>query len=334
MINRKLRFFNLFNLAALLVLWPIQNFAPERFWPVMFLVIAPPIIFLISVLLLFAISWKRRFRSVIITQIAAGIFWFAAFSGFCFPLHLKTQPEYSAPQKIKAMTYNIRSGSLGINEVVATIAAQNPDILILQEAWAHDARRDPVPIIQARLKNYQQARHQQLVIFSKFPIEEKHYHALPDHQVGILEAELNVNGAPLTVFCAHFAIPLNGAPLDWPREIPKMARIRQAQWELLNRVANQSGASVIIAGDFNTPPRGVLYRGLASQFSDAFKNSGRGFGQTFPAGFPLQRIDYLWTSRDVKATRVEVLPSRASDHRALVGEFSIAQNSPAKPREN
>ena len=334
MINRKLSFLSVFNLAALLVLWPIQNFAPERFWPVMFLVIAPPIIFLIPALLLFAIGWKRRFRSVIITQIAAGIFWFAAFSGFCFLNYFATRAEYSAAPTIKAMTYNIRSGSLGMDEVIATIVAQTPDILILQEAWPHDARRDPVPIIQARLKNYQFARHQQLAFFSKLPIQEKHYHALPSHQVGILEAELNVNGAPLSVFCAHFAIPLNGAPVDWPREIPKLARIRQAQWELLNRVANQSGVPVIIAGDFNTPPRGVLYRGLASQFSDAFKNAGHGFGKTFPAGFPLQRIDYFWTSRDVKATRVEVLPSRASEHRAFVGEFSIAQNSPAKPREN
>ena len=334
MINRKLSFLSVFNLAALLVLWPIQNFAPERFWPVMFLVIAPPIIFLIPALLLFAIGWKRRFQSVIITQIAAGIFWFAAFSGFCFPLHLKTQPEYSTPQKIKAMTYNIRSGSLGLNAVLATIAAQSPDVVFLQEAWPHDARVDPVPIIQARLKNYQMARYQQLVIFSRFPIIEKQYHAVPGRQAGILEAKLDVNGQPLSLFCVHFSIPVNGAPLDWPREIPKMANFRKEQRELLIRLANQLGAPVIIAGDFNTPPRGVLYRGLARQFSDAFKSAGRGFGKTFPAGFPLQRIDYFWTSRDVKATRVEVLPSRASDHRAFVGEFSIAQNSPAKPREN
>lgn len=171
----KLRLLCIINLAILLVLWPIQNFASERFWPVMFLVIAPPLFFLIPALLLFGIGWKRNFRSAIITQIAAGIFWFAAFSGFCFPNYFAGRAEYFASPTIKAMTYNIRSGSLGMDAVLATIATQNPDVLILQEAWAHDSRVDPVPIIQARFQNYQLARHQQLVIFSKFPIQEKHY---------------------------------------------------------------------------------------------------------------------------------------------------------------
>jgi len=332
--QRRLRIFSLLNLAALLVLWPIQNLAPERFWPVMFLVIAPPLVFLIPTLLLFATGWKRKLRPGIAFLSAAFVFWFAAFSGFCFPIFKSPGAEYSAPQTIKAMTYNIRSGSLGIDAVIATIASQNPDVLFLQEAWPHDARLDPVPLILARLKNYKLARHQQLVILSKFPIQEKHYYPLTEHQAGVLEAELNVNGQSLSVFCVHFSIPLNGAPADWPREIPKMARIRKAQSELLNRLASQSAAPVIIAGDFNTPPRGVLYRGLAAQFSDAFKSSGRGFGKTFPAGFPLERIDYFWTSRDVKSARAEVLPSRASDRRAMVGEFSIGQNSSANSREN
>ena len=113
-----------------------------------------------------------------------------------------------------------------------------------------------------------------------------------------------------------------------------MARIRQAQSDLLSRVASQINTPIIIAGDFNMPPRGGLYRGLKAHFSDAFKNAGCGLGKTFPAGFPLERIDYFWTSRNVKAMRLEVLPSQASDHRALVGEFSITQNSPANSRKS
>jgi vancomycin resistance protein VanJ len=320
--RRSLLVWSALNLLGLLLLWLIQTFAPERWWPVMLLVIAPPLVFLLPALWMGVLALRRRQPKITVLQIPVLVFWFAAFSGFCFPPAFAPRAS-SSSQTISTMTYNIRSGSLGIQKVVAILAAQNADVIFLQEAAAHGEYSDPVPILQAALKNYHVARHHQLTIFSKFPILEKSYRELPKHQVGILEARLDVHGKPLTALCAHFSNPLNGGPKNWLAEIPLMVAMRNAQADLLIHVASRASTPILVGGDFNTPPRGQLYRRLSSQFSDAFNTGGFGFGETFPAGFPIERIDYLWTKNGARASSCRVLDAGASDHRALWAQVEI-----------
>jgi vancomycin resistance protein VanJ len=143
--------------------------------------------------------------------------------------------------------------------------------------------------------------------------------------VGILEAQLQLKGKILTVFCAHFMNPLDEKIWAWPRQITTRAAIREAQWQLLQSVAQNVSTPVLIAGDFNTPPRGALYRQIAARFEDGFAASSRGFGCSFPAFVPLERLDYFWTPRGKSArmAKCRVLRSRASDHRALAGELEF-----------
>ena len=101
------------------------------------------------------------------------------------------------------------------------------------------------------------------------------------------------------------------------------ARTRASQWPVLEEVVASVSGPFIVAGDFNNPPRGLLYGRLAEQWTDAFAQAGWGSGFTFPAHFPLMRIDYLWLSPSLRAVDCYTLGTRASDHLPVVADILL-----------
>lgn len=126
----------------------------------------------------------------------------------------------------------------------------------------------------------------------------------------------------MTVFCAHFSNPIDNKILAWPHEIGTRAPIREAQFRLLETATGRTSTPYFTAGDFNTPPRGSLYRKLSNRFEDGFATSSFGLGNSFPAFFPVARLDYFWTKEPTRVVACRVLTPRASDHRALVAEIT------------
>jgi len=81
--------------------------------------------------------------------------------------------------------------------------------------------------------------------------------------------------------------------------------------------------TVILCGDFNDTPDGLVHSRLKELFDDAWERAGTGSGFTFSADKPRKRIDYIWTSKNASIIplRLWVPVSDASDHLPLVGEF-------------
>ena len=98
----------------------------------------------------------------------------------------------------------------------------------------------------------------------------------------------------------------------------QVAPTRDRRAEQLHRLLQQTGGleRVLVAGDFNTPPRGEVYRTLTRNFTDAWDAAGQGWGYTFPAGRSILRIDHV-LARGLRPVSAEVLPAGGSDHRAL-----------------
>src|SRR5207248_530754 len=107
----------------------------------------------------------------------------------------------------------------------------------------------------------------------------------------ILETVLAVNGKRLTVLNVHLSTAATGATLT-RRSMPLPAYLRHTaavRWEQVTTLLRVAGdrSPLLIAGDFNNPPRGRLYGRLTGRFQDAFSAAGWGLGDTFPSGFPL-----------------------------------------------
>ncbi len=93
-----------------------------------------------------------------------------------------------------------------------------------------------------------------------------------------------------------------------------------------------SSGPVVAVGDFNTNDRQPNYWRLRRLLRDAYRDAGRGFGLTFPnTGWwgkplpvpPFLRLDYIFHSPDLVATRAWTASSPSSDHRAVVADLVI-----------
>lgn len=174
--RRRIVFWSALNFFLLLVLWALENFAPEKFWPVSILVFLPQHLLALPALALGVLAWRSRQSRLIGLQIPAALFFLFGFLGFNIPL--RTAPPRG--KTLRAMTFNIRSGSLGIGKIAALVAAENPEILCVQEGAARFGFPDPLPVLKKSLPQYHVARFSELAIFSKFPITKIVRHALPE----------------------------------------------------------------------------------------------------------------------------------------------------------
>jgi hypothetical protein len=73
---------------------------------------------------------------------------------------------------------------------------------------------------------------------------------------------------------------------------------------------------LILGGDFNCPPRDAVLKLLEPRLTDAFPVAGRGWGATIIeiCGWPLIRIDQIWTSPQLHATNAFARRAQDSDH--------------------
>jgi vancomycin resistance protein VanJ len=92
--------------------------------------------------------------------------------------------------------------------------------------------------------------------------------------------------------------------------------------ELGQAIAAEKLPRVVVLGDFN----GTAYdRGLAPLtygLDSAQAAGGFGFGFTWPAAFPMARIDHILV-RGVHVADARVLPRTGSDHRPISADLEL-----------
>ena len=103
-----------------------------------------------------------------------------------------------------------------------------------------------------------------------------------------------------------------------PSAQARMAQI--APLRIAMRAQDNVRTPLLVAGDLNSPPRGLFFGAISRGLDDAWQCGGRGIGSTFPAQFPLLPIDHV-LARNLTIARAFVPDVRASDHRPLVVDF-------------
>lgn len=158
---------------------------------------------------------------------------------------------------------------------------------------------------------------------SRFPLmEQKQYAAPPPSGRFILDTTFQIGSQKLRVLNTHWTTsPLPSEKKSLPGGSPQM---RSLQAKQLFQLTKNSSVPFVIAGDFNNPPRGKIYAWMAQRWQDAFAVRGLGFGGTYPARFPLLRIDYIWASHNIRVLNCHTTKTLLSDHRALVCEFDVS----------
>ncbi|MDF1826472.1 MAG: hypothetical protein P1U68_17640 [Verrucomicrobiales bacterium] len=82
----------------------------------------------------------------------------------------------------------------------------------------------------------------------------------------------------------------------------------------------------IVSGGFNTPAGDDVFRPLESNgLSDAFKSSGTGWGNTYPANCAALRFDQIWASQNLEPYQTFTRLNSVSKHRIVVSDFILPE---------
>ncbi len=77
----------------------------------------------------------------------------------------------------------------------------------------------------------------------------------------------------------------------------------------------------MLLGDLNGTTDDRVLHGLTSRLTSAQQTAGNGFGLTWPAAFPIARIDQILV-RGVRPRSAWVLPETGSDHLPVAARVS------------
>ncbi|MFE9308970.1 endonuclease/exonuclease/phosphatase family protein [Streptomyces sp. NPDC006706] len=131
-----------------------------------------------------------------------------------------------------------------------------------------------------------------------------------------LRTTVATDRGPLTVYVAHLGsvrlMPRNGY---WT-----VSRDRGAQ-ALGEAIAADPSKRVVLLGDLNGTMDDRAFAGITSQMHSAQDAAGNGFGFTWPARFPVVRIDQILV-RGVEPESSWVLPATGGDHLPVAAGIS------------
>ena len=241
------------------------------------------------------------------------------------------------------MTWNIAAGAGGLAAIADGIRLAAPDVVALQEVDVHWSERSRFedqaaglarllgmavafgPIYQLPGEQTAPVREFGVAILSRLVPSVFRNHAIPRLSTqsadptprllpGFLEAVFELSGTRIRVFNTH---------LDYRADPAVRAQQVAAMLEILNR----GEGPAVLMGDLNAPPTAAELRPLLQPLMDAWPDPDGGL--TYPAGTPVRRIDYILTSRDLRASNVRVLPVRISDHRPVLADVErVRQHTP------
>ncbi len=225
-------------------------------------------------------------------------------------------------QPVRVMAYNIHQGfgtdgSFTLEEIARVIESESADIVAVQEVsrgWLVNGSVDTLVWLSQRLEmDYAWGPAADSVwgnaILSSYPITHMENHEMPNNDEfpldrAFLWVEIDVGDqAPLRVISTHF----HHVRDEGERRVTQSKAVLE-RWDGATRT--------VLLGDLNGRPGDeeitmLEEAGLLDSFVDA---GATGDGYTSPSDSPGQRIDYVWTSSDLKSSVYSSLDSQASDH--------------------
>ncbi len=270
-----------------------------------------------------AFAWAARSRALSAVLSASAAIVVAAEA----PLFRSHGASFAPSAPFRVMSFNTWSENADDRGIARVVAAQRPDVLLLQEI-PPDVFGRVVERLQGGREGgaLQWAYAPDLMqgVISRFPVESR---ASLEDEGQTQEVVLRTPAGRVTVFNVH---PLRTG--GWRHRYREIAAL------LEDHVLRERGP-VILAGDLNAPDASDLYALVARHLRNAHREAGAGFGFTYPspsvrwAGFlplpPLVRIDHVFFGDGLVAVRAGTIEdSGGSDHRPVFADLALRPDPP------
>jgi endonuclease/exonuclease/phosphatase family metal-dependent hydrolase len=241
--------------------------------------------------------------------------------------------------RLRVMTYNIHhgrgtDGKYDLDRIASVIAAEQPDIVALQEIERHRRRTDgqnqPEVLAEKLGMNHcfakvvagcHVSRHEHAgygnAILTRFPVQaHEHFNISYNSALceprGCLHATVNVEGAPLHVFCVHLGLRYRERHYQIERLLSE---------DIVNNPKFGIGPKILL-GDFNNWWPVKSARLVDRHFHNAIVVTGRKRLRTFGKFFNYLCLDYVFTSPELSVMSCHAVRKKAamvaSDHRPVL----------------
>lgn len=224
---------------------------------------------------------------------------------------------------------NVYVGRADVGALAAQVREHDADIVLIQEATPGFAERlreelgAEYPYIVEASRNGAYGQ----ITLSRRPFvgEADHYPQGDLADRFDIRPGINAADPQIRVAVEHAGreLVIQNVHLTSPGGVEAVAeQLEQARW--LGGWIDTEDRPVLMMGDFNCTPTSA-HAGLLRRagWRDAFRQTGRGRGATWPARgvlsrLPGVRIDHAYTANGLEAIETRVLEARGSDHRPVV----------------
>lgn len=304
----------------------LNAYIPPKVFPLLNLLsLAFPFLMIANLLLcvFWIFSWRKRaFVFLLISTL--------------FLTPVRRWINYSEPKSEKAdfkvLTFNNKYNDYGLEEVKNYIKSFNADVIFLQESGYSGLGNSDFEEMKYSLHN------RRISFFSKYQIVEQDTIPLIDKGKSVY-ADVIIKGKRIrfiNVYLEPFQLHKSMVkPTDdleengtkaksLVRRFMPVFKKHEEQVQILKNFIEKSPYPVILAGDFNSVPNSYEYYTISGVLKDCFLESGTGLATSFHDYKIPIRIDYVFSSENLKSTYYQVDRSqKLSDHYPVLVKFSL-----------
>lgn len=192
-------------------------------------------------------------------------------------------------------------------------------------------------------ENYLYYQHFGIIIFSKFPIINRHTIAIYPYDYNSIFQYVDVvkNTDTIRVFNIHLqSLKFSTANLqyidnpsieneqDFKNSKNVISKLkagflkRQSQANRVREEIKKSPYPVIVCGDLNDVPNSYAYQTIGQGLQNAFEARGIGLGRTFSGVAPTLRIDNIFIDKSYSVDQYSKVSKKLSDHFPIITDIS------------
>ncbi|GGV90547.1 endonuclease/exonuclease/phosphatase family protein [Streptomyces massasporeus] len=260
---------------------------------------------LVPVLLVLALV--RRSATALIAVVLPSVVWLNLFGG-------QLSDKAATGGDLTVVTHNVNADNPDPSGTARDVAASGADVLALEELTPA-----AVPTYEKALAStYRYHSVQGTVgVWSKYPLGGVRDVNLDMGWTRAMRATVTAPSGQLAVYVAH----LPSVRVKMEAGFTARQRDRSADY-LGEAIAHEPLKNVVLLGDLNGTMNDRALNAVTSQMRSAQGAAGSGFGFSWPASFPMARIDQIMV-RGLKPESSWTLPQTGSDHLPVAARVRV-----------
>ncbi len=227
--------------------------------------------------------------------------------------HLLVPGKGGGAYDLRVLSHNVDAANPDPAATAQELLSADADVIALEEITSADLK-----VYKARfaLAYPHVVSRGTVALWSKYPVEESEAVDVGFAWTRALRAEVSTPEGKVAFYVAHLAsvrVGTSGFTSNQRNDTIK---------QLGQQIAAEKLAGVVVMGDFNGTANDRSLAPITSGLRSAQGAAGYGFGFTWPAKFPMARIDHIMV-RGVTPTKAWVMKATGSDHRPVVAEIRV-----------